>query len=242
MTSDAITKGRSLFDALRAIEETWKEVDRLVKCLDTKLTESLVKQGQFTLLELRKKKIEKLSKYIDGTSQHTFRAYKNRAKRHTVLLSYEFRLAWSLGHEILRSDGSEMKIPLIIAKGTSDPGQEFECYYLFHSPAERAEEEGPTYSVYDRLLYHLERNYSYWAFAVPLFAIATEEDLKREIVTPTQEILKALIENTQLLESKMSIKKLEEEAFKNTEHVFSWREDEQERLLLDVSRLEPSLT
>ena len=154
---------------------------------------------------------------------YDFRLFKRGQK---ILLSYEFRLCWPQNYKITRSDASEANIPLIVVKLTDDPDHDYGCFYLLNYPTERTDEEDFEYGIFGRLLSQPDANKERWyrAFAVPLFAIANEADLKRELVDPVCQLVKATWSE--------DAAELEKRAFANSS-ALRWKEGDQKQVLRD---------
>jgi hypothetical protein len=227
MTTGVSEKGQSLFSSALALEETWVEVERLAEVLDDRLTKMLSGDGKlFAALKPSKIKAD-IPKRTLWAYQHNFSAIKRGSGKRSqaAQLNFEFRLCWPPEYKIVRADGTEAKFPLIVVKGTnrSDP---FECYDLLTSPTERIGEE-TQYDVHRHLLWHADKNEKSWggAFALPLFAVETEDDLMREIVRPAAEMVKVTWSENPVA--------LEERAFAQTKSVLRWKENDQKDVILD---------
>jgi hypothetical protein len=123
----------------------------------------------------------------------------------------------------VNANGGEAKIPLIIVKLTNDPERDFECYDIFYSPTDR---DGYEYQVHNRLIWDVGDEHWYGVFAVPLFAIENEDDVKRELVIPVHKIVA-------VASVRQSPEEIERSAFAQTKHVFSWRLNENGHVFLD---------
>jgi hypothetical protein len=140
----------------------------------------------------------------------------------------EFRLCWPSVNSIEYVSGGEAKIPLIIVKLTDDRETEFECYDILMSPTERIDDDykDDEYQVHGRLLWGMGDNYWVGVFAVPLFTIENEEDVKRELVSPVHKILTSV---------KQSPEEIESTAFAQTKEAFRWRLMENGHVTLDMA-------
>jgi hypothetical protein len=104
----------------------------------------------------------------------------------------------------------------MIVKGTNSQSREydFECYDIFESPEELIN-DNYDYQVCNRLIWNPEDPLWYGAFAVPLFAIENDSDVKRELVAPVREIL-MLYKKSEKEFSKKSAEEIEQTAFAQT--------------------------
>lgn len=224
MTPELAEKSKSLFCAAGALEETWLEIGRLSESLNSELTKALVGDGKpFATL----KPADEGANILDETHwsyQYDFKFFKRgRGRRRAALLSYECRLCWPENYKICRVDGSEIKIPLVVVRGTDDPEYEFSCYGILTSPTER-NEEGFEYDICGHLLSQDDEEHWYRCFAVPLFAIGNEADLKRELVDPACQLIKSSL-NEDTVE-------LEKRIFANSS-ALRWKEGKQKQVFLD---------
>jgi hypothetical protein len=220
-------KGLSLFASALALEETWDEVDRLIEALDSKLTSLMTAHGEpFGTLKRSDTKAEIPSNTF-WAHQYNFTAFKRGPgrKKPAVSLHFEVRLCWPEKFKIFRSDGSELKIPIIIVKATDGilQNEPFACFDLLISPDEIA---AGYYDVHKRLLWYAEKTDKWWAaaFVLPLFSIENEDDLMTELVRPVCELAKVSWQDNP---DKM------EHVFKSAKSIFCWKENDRKQVVLD---------
>jgi hypothetical protein len=82
------------------------------------------------------------------------------------------------------------------------------------------------------LIWNPEDPLWYGAFAVPLFAIENDSDVKRELVAPVREIL-MLYKKSEKEFSKKSAEEIEQTAFAQTRDVLRWRKTEKGLVVLE---------
>jgi hypothetical protein len=192
MTPELVKKSAQLFSATLGLEETWVEVERLVEVLDEMLTKALVDEWELCKKLVRDGVHADIPIQTMWSYQYNFEAKKTASSQNRIcVVSYEFRLCWPSESRIEYVDGSQAKIPLIIVKANNDRDFDFECYDLFDSPEELTN-GNYEYQVCNRLIWDPGDKLWYAAFAVPLFAIENDADVKRELVGPVREILMLL--------------------------------------------------
>jgi hypothetical protein len=215
MMMESVKKGDKLFEAARALRETWSEVDRLVALIDQKLTEQLRETGRY--VPMRDEKSDQDpddAPDVRWTYQYNFKIRERQRGRPKLAmhLDYEFRVSWDQETSIVRPDGSPLRVPIIVVKGSS--AGSIDTGVPFASPTERGTDL--EYRVIDRLAWFFENSHIYWSYAVQLMPIESDQEVKSDLVTPIQTLLTA---------TDATIEKLEPVAFKDARHVLHWIDD-----------------
>ena len=214
MTPDE--KGTNLFFAAISLTETWKEIDRLAVLIDQKLVEEF-KDSEFVPKRHGKGVRPEGQEDVLWQFQYKFNVHRKRRGRPklAVHLNYQFRLCWGPDSKVVRSDGSEAQIPIVVITGCSDESlDDLDVVYPFGSPTER--EEPTEYRIVNRFVWRGDVDESYWgwAYAVPLCSIESPVQVATELIVPLKELFKARPDSDP--------EQLEKAAFADTKHVLRW--------------------
>jgi hypothetical protein len=228
MEPAANEQGKNLFHAARAIEETWREVDRLIRTVDRMIGDDIIQEGR-ELLQVKASDAE-FPEDVTWAHQYNFQIFQRRRgpKSPAVSLGIEFRLSWGKDNKIIGLDDHELELSLIIVKAGNDPKYRGECFDILSSPTERAgDEPNFKYRICEQqLLWDSEgTKYVYWAFALPLFALKAETDIRANLVQPICRLVRA-----QPLDDPKTIGR---EAFSLATAVLRWKDD-RGRIVLDT--------
>jgi hypothetical protein len=200
-------KGKALFLAAKAVEDCWLEVDRLIELFD-RHAEKLLK----TPVSLKKGKVgdSDIPENVTWAYSYNYQFFRRKKKNPDAWVSIEVRLCWDSENQIKTVAGEDFCQPLILVKGSTIDGWEV------WEPNLCDKEED--YHAFGKLLWSENKSGICWIFAVPLFAITSEDDLIREIVKPIGALLSIKDASDPL--------KLQNAAFVAVRHVLSWKDDE----------------